>query len=70
MSPKPTPRETLTPKEVAVIFGVHVLTVRRWIKRGILPAFRFGATLRIHRSDIARMRANPPDRLRADVCNR
>ena len=34
--------ETLTIKEVAEYLGVHHNTVRQYIKRGILPAFRWG----------------------------
>lgn len=36
-----SPENTLSVKEASEIFGVHEVTVRRWIKTGELKAVRF-----------------------------
>ncbi len=53
--PRPQPGERLyTPEEVAEYLGVHVQTVRIWIKSGKLPARRLAGqrALRIRGSDL------------------
>ena len=40
--------------EVAEKYGVHINTVRNWIRDGVLPAYRIGArTIRIRSTDVA-----------------
>lgn len=41
--------------EVAVIFGVHPNSVRRWIKDGKIKFFRVGGTVRITEEEIYRI---------------
>ena len=45
---------TLTPDELARILNVHVNTVRRWEKKGLLKAYRVGphGSRRFQREDI------------------
>ena len=43
--------EYLTTKEIASIIKVNVLTVRRWIDSGKLPATFLGKEYRIKKSD-------------------
>jgi excisionase family DNA binding protein len=44
----------LTVAQVAEKYGVHINTVRNWIRDGVLPAYRIGArTIRIRPSDVA-----------------
>jgi len=44
----------LTVAEVAEILKLNQQTVRNWIDRGELPAFRLGRRVRIRRSDLDR----------------
>lgn len=44
--------EFLTTKEIADILKVNILTVRRWIGAGKLPATSLGKEYRIKRSDL------------------
>lgn len=45
--------ELLTYRQVARIFAVSTLTVRRWAQAGELPSLRLGAgTIRFRRSDV------------------
>ncbi|MCK6096160.1 helix-turn-helix domain-containing protein [Micrococcus sp. EYE_162] len=47
----------LTLAEVAEITGTSLPTVRRWVARGELPAYRFGArSLRVDPADLRAMR--------------
>lgn len=39
--------EFVTVGEIAASLRVHAATVRTWIDAGLLPAYRFGTTLRI-----------------------
>jgi excisionase family DNA binding protein len=41
----------LTTKEIAKNFGVNIITVRRWIDKKMLTAYKFGKDFRIKRSD-------------------
>jgi excisionase family DNA binding protein len=45
-------RENLTVPEVAKIVGVTPQTVYKWIRKGQLPAKKFGGTIRVHIDDI------------------
>ncbi len=45
-------RSFLTPQEVSDLLRVSVYTVRRWIKQGILPAYKVGRGWRIQESDL------------------
>lgn len=40
------PSDLRTPKQLARVLGVHVTTVRRWIREGRLPGFRIGGRAR------------------------
>ncbi len=56
MRPKTTQRKTiemLTPGEVAERLKISVYSVRRWIKKGELPAYRVGRAWRISADDLA-----------------
>ena len=45
----------LTTGEVALLFGVHASTVRKWSEQGIIKAYRIGprADRRFRRDDVA-----------------
>lgn len=43
-----------TTQEVAELLKVTVRTVQDWIKRGKLPAMRYGRVLRIRAEDLAK----------------
>lgn len=43
--------EYLTTKEIASMLKVHILTIRRWIASGKLPATFLGKEFRIKRAD-------------------
>jgi len=42
----------LTPQEVSDLLQVSVYTVRRWIKKGELPAYKVGRLWRIKTGDL------------------
>ena len=44
--------ELLTAPEVAIIFGVKTLTIRRWTKEGKLKSYCIGGIVRFKRTDI------------------
>lgn len=41
----------LTSEDVAAALSVTPQTIRNWIKKGVLPAERYGHVFRIHRED-------------------
>ncbi len=43
--------EYLTTKEIAKILRVHVITIRRYIHSGKLPALFFGKEFRVKKAD-------------------
>lgn len=45
-----------TIKEVAVIFNVKPLTVRRWIASGILKSVKIGGSVRISEEEIEKLK--------------
>lgn len=47
----------LSVKQVAYIFKVHPLTIRRYIKNGKLKAIRVGGNVRIKESDVQNFHA-------------
>lgn len=44
--------EFLTTEEIAKLLKVHVITVRRWIIAGKLPATYLGKSYRVTRDDL------------------
>ena len=54
--PRPGPKDMLTTSEVGQLLGIHVNTVRRWSKKGILRAYRISprGDRRFRRQDIDR----------------
>lgn len=44
--------EYLTTQEIANLLKVHIITIRRYIHSGKLPALFFGKEFRIKRSDL------------------
>lgn len=63
--------EAVSPRKAAEILDVHISTIRRWIRRGHLLAYRVGPQIvRIPRSEIAKFRAHRiayPDRPRNTI---
>ena len=47
--------ELMTAQEVADYFRVSRVTVWRWCKEGVLPAFRIGRSWRIRRDKLAEL---------------
>ena len=47
-------------QEAAAKYKVHPETLRRWIKRGLLPATRIGNAWVLEESDLDRLLADPP----------
>jgi len=39
--------EFYSTKQIAKILNLKTITIRRWIDKGILPAYKFGTELRI-----------------------
>jgi excisionase family DNA binding protein len=50
----------LTMREAAERLGVHYMTIYRYVRLGLLPARKVGATWQIRESDLAAMRAGVP----------
>lgn len=46
-------------QEAASILTCHECTIRRWIGRGTLPAYRRGRLIRVRLFDLARILAQP-----------
>jgi excisionase family DNA binding protein len=44
---EPETPDTLTPKELAALAGMHPKTIRQWCREGRIPARRIGGTWRI-----------------------
>lgn len=51
---QPEEPEYLKVEEVAALLRVHVRTLRDWIQRGEIPAYRIGKEWRIRRVDLDR----------------
>lgn len=47
--------EFLTTQEIAEKLKVNILTIRRWIGSGKLPAFRIGKAYRIRKEDFEKL---------------
>ena len=47
--------ELITPKEAARILGVNRITVYRWIKIGLLDAYKIGGVVRIKKDDLTKI---------------
>jgi len=43
--------EYLTTYQIARLLGIHVITVRRWIDKGLLTAYQLDKGFRIKKSD-------------------
>ncbi|MCX6731081.1 MAG: helix-turn-helix domain-containing protein [Candidatus Roizmanbacteria bacterium] len=43
--------EFYTTRQIAKILDLKTITIRRWIDKGILPAYRFGTELRIDKTE-------------------
>jgi len=43
-------------KEIALILKVHIVTVRRWVIKGILPAYLLDKAYRVKKSDFEKFR--------------
>jgi excisionase family DNA binding protein len=56
-SEKQSPREYLTPEDAAAALGIHVQTMRAYIRSGRLPAFRLAGerAIRILRADLEKV---------------
>ena len=50
----------MSAQEAAEYAGVHVQTVRHWIKAGHLKAKRWGRTYAIEERDLKKLLADPP----------
>lgn len=44
--------EYLSPTEISKLFNVSPITVRRWIKRGNLKAYKLSKDIRVNKSDL------------------
>lgn len=42
-------KTTLGPKEYAEVSGIGVVQIRNWCLKGVLPSFKIGDRVRIHR---------------------
>lgn len=59
MNPERTPN-MISPAQAAAELGVHIDTVRDWIRTGKLPAARLGyRTIRIRREDLEAFTRKP-----------
>lgn len=46
----------ISPSEAAERMGVSRVTIHNWIKKGLLPATRFGPRVRIDPADLEKLR--------------
>lgn len=46
------PKELLSISQAASFAGVAPITVRRWVKQRLLPAYRAGVQIRIDKADL------------------
>ena len=44
--------EYLSTRHIAKMLDINIITVRRWIKKGLLPAIRLERTMRVKKSDL------------------
>jgi len=59
------PDDLITPIEAAKLLGTSSHSIRRWVNRGTLPAFKVGGRLRISKADaLAMIRRVETDRPR------
>jgi len=61
------PKVVFTLKEVAEYLNVHPDTVRRYVKRGELPAFKIGTDWRFNKESIDRWRKAQEERCRREL---
>jgi len=47
--------ELVTPKKAAEILGVDRVTIYRWIKIGLLDAYKIGGVVRIKKDDLRKI---------------
>lgn len=52
--------ELLTAQQCAQRLAVHRATVTRWVRDGVLPAWRIGGVIRIRWEDVLRIAASEP----------
>lgn len=43
--------EFYSTRQIAKIVGLKTITIRRWIDRGLLPAYKLGKELRVSKKD-------------------
>lgn len=55
--PSPAQKEMLTPQEAAQLLNVQRSTIYRWIKQGILPAYKINTCWRLHHTDLLQLMA-------------
>jgi excisionase family DNA binding protein len=51
-APVPTTRLAYRPDEVALMVGVSLRSIRRWIAEGVLPASRVGRSVLVRARDV------------------
>jgi len=43
--------EFYSTRQIAKIVGLKTITIRRWIDKGLLPAYKLGKELRVRKED-------------------
>ena len=43
--------EYLSTRQIAKVLGLKTITIRRWIEKKLLPAYKIGKELRIKKAD-------------------